>query len=321
MSMPMRRWIAGGMGGWLEATNVLCKLVVPPGGLVDTESEDGEGMFSVMNLAELDEYLLSLGCTLVGVCGLDVNQQGSLNFRGGEVLLVETTARASVNTNLVSRFAIATVVDEQPAPAIVILSPLDPYRPMLAVLGLISTVLVAAFDIAPLDSVAILIALLSILLGTLTAKDLYASINGQVLLTVAASFGVGSAIYNTGLATCLASGVLFLVEAAGPTAILGALLGLALILGIFVSNNTVVIMLAPLVKDICKRQDMDLKVAMLVIIYAANLSFATPFSYQTNMMVMPHGKYVFLDYVKFGVPMMLFCGSVALITTLAYWGC
>jgi di/tricarboxylate transporter len=192
---------------------------------------------------------------------------------------------------------------------------------MLAVLGLLFTVVVAAFEIAPLDSVAILVALSSILLGTLTVKDLYASINGQVLLTVAASFGVGSAIYNTGLATKLASGVLFLVEAAGPTAILGALLGLALVLGIFVSNNTVVIMLAPLVKDICKRRDIDLKVAMLVIIYAANLSFATPFSYQTNMMVMPYGRYVFLDYVKFGVPMMLVCGLVALLTTLAYWGC
>merc|ERR1712032_69281 len=231
-------------------------------------------MFSVMSLQELDEYLLSIDCALVGMCGLDVNQNGSLNIKGGEVLLVETTAQVSMSTTLVSRFAIAAVVEEQAPPASVILSPLDPYRSMLAVLGLISTVAVAAFDIAPLDAVAILIALLSILLGTLSAKDLYASINGQVLLTVAASFGVGSAIYNTGLATCLASGVLFFVEAAGPVAILGALLGLALILGVFVSNNTVVVMLAPLIKDICERRDVDLKVAMLLIIYAANLSFA-----------------------------------------------
>jgi len=60
---------------------------------------------------------------------------------------------------------------------------------------------------------------------------------------------------------------------------------------------------------------------MLLMIYAANLSFATPFSYQTNMMVMPYGHYVFIDYVKFGVPMMLICAAVALLGTLAYWGC
>jgi len=96
--------------------------------------------------------------------------------------------------------------------------------------------------------------------------------------------------------------------------------GLALLLGVVVSNNTTVILLAPLIKDISKRQNMDLKMMMLAIIYAANLSFATPFSYQTNMMVMPHGKYVFMDYVKFGVPMMLLCGSVALGGTIYYWG-
>jgi len=87
-----------------------------------------------------------------------------------------------------------------------------------------------------------------------------------------------------------------------------------------VSNNTVVILLAPLIQDICKRKGINLKMAMLAVIYAANLSFATPFSYQTNMMVMPHGKYVFIDYIKFGLPMMIVCGIVALIGTYTVWG-
>jgi len=211
------------------------------------------------------------------------------------------------------------MIDEQPPPPSVILSPLDPWRPYLAVLSLLATVACAALDLAPLDAVAILFAISSILLGTLSGKDVYRSINGPVLLTVAASFGAGAAIFNTGLATCLASGVLFVAEGAGETAILAALVGLALALGVFVSNNTVVILLAPLIKDICKRQGLSLKKAMLAVIYAANLSFATPFSYQTNMMVMPHGQYIFMDYVKFGVPMMVLCGSVALVGTFAYW--
>merc|ERR1719335_2005054 len=102
--------------------------------------------------------------------------------------------------------------------------------------------------------------------------------------------------------------------------ILTSIVILTLALGVVVSNNTTVILLAPLVRDICERQGMSIKMTMLAVIYAANLSFATPFSYQTNMMVMPHGGYVFIDYVKFGVPMMLVCGVVALLGTYAVWG-
>merc|ERR1712113_1254414 len=125
---------------------------------------------------------------------------------------------------------------------------------------------------------------------------------------------------KTGVASRLAAAVLSLVEDSGPYAVLGAVILLALSLGVIVSNNTTVILLAPMVKTICDRQGMDLKMVMLAVIYAANLSFATPFSYQTNMMVMPHGQYSFMDYVKFGVPMMLLCGAAALIATCAIWG-
>merc|ERR1712039_806780 len=120
-------------------------------------------------------------------------------------------------------------------------------------------------------------------------------------------------------ASMLAESVLNIAEGGGPTYVLGAVVCLALGLGVVVSNNTTVILLAPMVRDICDRQGMSLRMTMLAVVYAANLSFATPFSYQTNMMVMPHGGYVFMDYVKFGVPMLI-CGIVAIAGTHLYWG-
>lgn len=323
MAIPVRRWIASGIdGGWAEANVTLFKLVVPPGGPVGMESsavKSRDSTVTVCLLRDFQRYLTLHGCTLVGMCGLDFDEDGQLVFCGGELLLVEAPTR-SVGCDLKDSFALVIPVEEQPPPGAVRLSCLDPYRPLLAVLGLLLTVVMAAFEIAPLDAVAFLVALSSVLLGTLSGPDVYRAINGPVLLTVAASFGFGTAIYNTGLAACLASGVLFLVEDFGEAAITGALVGLALLLGVFVSNNTVVILLAPLIQDICKRKGINLKMAMLAVIYAANLSFATPFSYQTNMMVMPHGKYVFIDYIKFGMPMMIVCGIVALIGTYTFWG-
>ena len=44
---------------------------------------------------------------------------------------------------------------------------------------------------------------------------------------------------------------------------------------------------------------------IVTVILAANLSFLTPFGYQTNLLVMAPGQYKFLDYIKCGIPLTL----------------
>merc|ERR1712039_47173 len=102
----------------------------------------------------------------------------------------------------------------------------------------------------PMDPTAVLVALGSLVLGMLSPREMYGAINGPVLLTVAASFGVGAAVHTSGLASRLAMGVLSIASSGGPTVVLASVVILALALGIIVSNNTTVILLAPLVKKI-----------------------------------------------------------------------
>mmetsp|Transcript_62199 Transcript_62199/g.117549 ORF Transcript_62199/g.117549 Transcript_62199/m.117549 type:complete len:909 (-) Transcript_62199:45-2771(-) len=315
--MPVRKWVAANVqGGWVAAQRELFEVIVAPGGVVKAGRSSTVGAIS---LQALQEPLSEWNCTLIAIRGVPPDSGGVMRLSGGEVLLVEALT-GDFPHEAGNVFIKVLPVAEQGPPSKLILSPLDPYRPMIAVAGLASCVILSAFKIVELDAIAVLVGLGSILLGTLTSRELYGAINGPVLLTVAASFGVGSAFSKTGLASALAKGVLEVAEQSGPYAILGSIVALALTLGVVVSNNTTVILLAPLVKQISRRQNMDLKMMMLAIVYAANLSFATPFSYQTNMMVMPHGRYVFMDYVKFGVPMMLLCGLVALVGTIIVWG-
>ena len=83
-------------------------------------------------------------------------------------------------------------------------------------------------------------------------------------------------------------------------------------LGLFVSNNAAVLIMMGLVKSLVRQLDLHLKKCVLVLIYCCNLSFATPFSYQTNLMVQEVGGYAFMDYVRFGFPMQLFLMVVTL---------
>ncbi len=48
-----------------------------------------------------------------------------------------------------------------------------------------------------------------------------------------------------------------------------------------------------------------IKLQIVTVILAANLSFLTPFGYQTNLLVMAPGQYKFIDYIKCGIPLTL----------------
>ena len=56
---------------------------------------------------------------------------------------------------------------------------------------------------------------------------------------------------------------------------------------------------------------------VLAVLFGANLSFATPMAYQTNLLVMNAGGYKFNDFVRVGLPLMLLLW-VVLTVTLAY---
>jgi di/tricarboxylate transporter len=56
----------------------------------------------------------------------------------------------------------------------------------------------------------------------------------------------------------------------------------------------------------------------IAIAVAASCEFTTPVGYQTNLMVQGPGGYRPFDYVRFGAPLTLICGVVA-VTVLTWF--
>ncbi|MEJ1399133.1 MAG: SLC13 family permease, partial [Candidatus Sedimenticola sp. (ex Thyasira tokunagai)] len=44
---------------------------------------------------------------------------------------------------------------------------------------------------------------------------------------------------------------------------------------------------------------------VLAVLFGANMSYATPMAYKTNLLVMNAGGYTFSDFVRIGVPLIL----------------
>ena len=104
---------------------------------------------------------------------------------------------------------------------------------------------------------------------------------------LATRFGLGAALEQTGVAQLAADGIVHAFAPYGHLACLTGMYLVTMVLGLFVSNNAAVLIMMGLVKSLARQLDMHLKKCVLVLIYCSNLSFATPFSYQTNLMVPP----------------------------------
>jgi len=55
------------------------------------------------------------------------------------------------------------------------------------------------------------------------------------------------------------------------------------------------------------------------VMVAASAGFATPFGYQTNLMVYGPGGYRFTDYLRFGGPLDLIVFAVSMIVIPIVW--
>ncbi|WP_348245656.1 SLC13 family permease [Martelella sp. AD-3] len=71
------------------------------------------------------------------------------------------------------------------------------------------------------------------------------------------------------------------------------------------SNNAAAALFMPIALNMAHQIGAPPLAFAAAVIYAANCSFATPISYQTNLMVMGPGHYSFADFVRGGLPLVV----------------
>jgi di/tricarboxylate transporter len=173
----------------------------------------------------------------------------------------------------------------------------------LAVLA--AVVVVAATKTVPIAISALLGVGMLLVTRVIDWKDIGASLNTRIIMLVAASLALGSALTSTGGTDYIAQ--LFLAATSGlpPEAILGSLMLLMALMTNFVSNNAAAAIGTPIAISIAATVGAAPEPFVLAILFGANLCYATPMAYQTNLMVMSAGSYRFSDFMIGGVPLML----------------
>ncbi len=243
--------------------------------------------------------------------GERLNQKiGDIVLQVGDTLLLEAppsfarTHRNSRDFYLVSQVANSTPPRHE--------------RSLVAFAILIGMILLVTFEVLSMLQASLLAAGLMLLTRCISGATARRSVDWQVLIVIAASFGLGKALEVTGAAEAIAGS---LVAAAGGNAYLSLII-IYLVTMIFtelITNNGAAVLMFPIALATATGLEANFATFAICIMMAASASFSTPIGYQTNLMVYGPGGYRFTDYFRIGIPMNLLMALITLLIAPLIW--
>lgn len=175
----------------------------------------------------------------------------------------------------------------------------------MAMLIMLFIIVTAAFGILPISVSALCGVLLMIMSRCLKWFDAARALDTQVILIIVASLALGTAMVETGGAMMIANSFVDLTRSFPPTAILSGMIIMMALLTNVVSNNAAAVIGTPIAISIAQQLGQPVEPFVLAVIFGANMSFATPMAYQTNLLVMNAGNYQFSDFLRAGLPLVI----------------
>ncbi|MEZ6124239.1 MAG: SLC13 family permease [Planctomycetaceae bacterium] len=153
------------------------------------------------------------------------------------------------------------------------------------------------------------------------AGDARRSIDWTVVIVMAAGIGIGEAMDCSGTTQFIVSGMMSLLQTlnGGHLLMLALIYSLAVTLSNMITAKAAAILVLKIALGAAATMNISPQPLIIALIVGAAGSFATPFGYQTNMMVYGPGGYRSSDYLRMGVPLSILVGIVTMIVAPVIW--
>jgi di/tricarboxylate transporter len=161
----------------------------------------------------------------------------------------------------------------------------------------------AAFGIMPISVSAMVGLGLMLATGCLNWREAVSALSIPVVMIIVTALALGKALLDTGMADYIAQTFVMATSLLPPPMILSAFLLLMTIMTNIVSNNAAAAIGTPIAVSIANQLGVPSEPFILAVLFGANMSFATPYGYQTNLLVMSAGGYKFGDFLRVGIPL------------------
>ena len=184
-------------------------------------------------------------------------------------------------------------------------APLRPLKAIAAATVFVVVVTLAALNVSPIAACAFAGAVLLILIRVITADEAYGGLRPEVLILIAGMVVLGIALDVTGLAGSVSGSLIGSVDDMSPLLALVIIYGATLFATELLSNATVAVLFTPVAVSMAEAMAVSPRPFLVAVMMAGSAAFATPFGYQTNVLVYQMGGYNYLDFVRVGIPLNL----------------
>jgi di/tricarboxylate transporter len=228
---------------------------------------------------------------------------GTVMLRPGDVLLVLATPEFERQWRGHGDFSVIASLDAPP--------PVRRDRAGVVLVAIVAMIAAVVTNVLDLMEASLLAAVVLVATKVISATEARRAVNLNVVLTIAMSISLGTAVAVSGLAGEMATVLGDLGDPFGDVGRLVAVLLATMILTELLSNNAAAALMLPVATATALEAGLDARSFAIVVLIGASCSFLSPIGYQTNLMVYGLGGYKFRDFTIVGAPLSL----VTLIVT------
>ncbi len=223
-------------------------------------------------------------------------QLGRIELRGGDVLLVLAAESFGDRWRADVDFSLVAAVDEPPPPVRT--------RSWLVIACTLLLLVATSTEILTLFEAALAAAVIVVAGGAITANEGLRAVNLSVVLTIAFSISLGSAVERSGLAAEI-SDIVVRIDAlgGGDFGLVAGIMVATVVLGEVLANNAAAALMIPVALSVAADVGAEPRMLAIAVLFGASCSFLTPVGYQTNLMVFSLGGYRFGDFARVGLPL------------------
>jgi di/tricarboxylate transporter len=197
--------------------------------------------------------------------------------------------------------------------------PLNKVKAWTSAAIFVLVIVAASFNLAPIAACAFAGAVLLIVLRVITADQAYSGLRPDILMLIAGMVVLGIALEETGLANAATRQIIGSLGGLPPLWALIGLYGATLLLTELLSNATVAVLVTPLAVALAEALAVNPRPFLVAVMMAGSAAFATPFGYQTNVLVYQMGGYSYVEFLKVGLPLNLITWAAAVAAIQVYF--
>lgn len=179
--------------------------------------------------------------------------------------------------------------------------------------------LLVGFKVLPVAIAFLAAAVAMVAFGAIPMREAYASLDGPVLVLIAALIPVSEAVQNTGGGVLMAHVLAGWLQALPPLATVAVLMATAMLSAPFLHNAPTVLILGPVAVGVGRALHISPDPLLMAVATGAACDFLTPIGHQCNTLVMAPGGYRFSDYPRLGAPLSLIVVTLGAPIIATFW--